>query len=166
MSQRAESDPPTIDSRAAFLAAVQWGFRCAVTQRARRIVCADGDFALWPLDEPALLQTLTDWLRTPQRKLVLLARTYDEVPRCCPRFNAWRSDWSHAIEAWIAPSELAADLPTLLVADSPVGLQLLDRVHWRGRASTDVRSVARWHQDIDAVLQRSERGFPVITLGL
>ncbi|HZF81685.1 MAG TPA: hypothetical protein VEZ89_18050, partial [Rubrivivax sp.] len=76
MSQRAEFDPPTIDSRAAFLAAVQWGFRSAVAQRARRIVCVDADFALWPLDDPSLLQTLTEWLRTPQRRLMLLARTY------------------------------------------------------------------------------------------
>ena len=165
MSEQA-SDPPTIDSRAGFASAVLWGFRTAIEQRARRIVCVDGDFAIWPLDDPQLLQDLTAWLRTPQRRLVLLARSYDEVPRSCPRFTAWRSHWSHAIEAWVAPTELAVDLPTLLVADSSLGVHLIDPVHWRGRASTDVRSVARWNQDIDVVLQRSERGFPVITLGL
>ena len=160
------TDPPTIHSRADFVAALLWGFRTAMGQRARRIVCVDGDFAQWPLDEPQLLQDLTAWLRTPQRRLLLLARNYDEVPRSCPRFNAWRANWSHAIEAWVAPTELAADLPTLLVADSAVGVHLIDAVHWRGRASTDVRNVSSWQQDIDVVLQRSERGFPVITLGL
>lgn len=159
-------DPPIIDSRTAFDAAVLWGFSTAMQQRARRIVCVDGDFATWPLDDPQLLQDLTAWLRAPQRRLVLLARSYDEVPRCCPRFTAWRSPWSHAIEAWVAPTELAADLPTLLLADSVAGVHLIDAVHWRGRASTDVRAISRWNQDIDAVLQRSERGFPVITLGL
>lgn len=160
------TDPPTIDSRAAFVAALLWGFRTAIEQRARRIVCADGDFALWPLDDPQWLQALTDWLQTPQRRLVLLARSYDEVPRSCPRFSVWRSRWSHAVEAWAAPAELAAELPTLLVADGAVAVHLIDAVHWRGRASTDLRSVARWSQEIDAVLQRSERTFPVITLGL
>ena len=165
MTERA-ADVPTIDSRASFVAAVLWSFEVAIEQRARRIVCVDGDFATWPLDNPQLLQSLGAWLRTPQRRLVLLARAYDEVPRACPRFTAWRSNWSHAVEAWVAPSELAAELPTLLVADTVAGMQLVDAVHWRGRASTDVRSLARWNQDIDAVLQRSERGFPVNTLGL
>ena len=160
------ADVPTIDSRARFVAALLWGFESAIAQRARRIVCVDGNFATWPLDDAQLLQRLGDWLRTPQRRLVLLARTYEDVPRCCPRFTAWRSNWSHAIEAWSAPAELAAELPTLLVADNLVGMQLIDAVHWRGRASTDVRSVSRWSQEIDVVLQRSERGFPVITLGL
>jgi hypothetical protein len=160
------ADPPAIDSRTGFVAALLWGFHKAIEQGARRIVCVDGDFALWPLDDAQLLQDLTVWLRTPQRRLVLLARSYDEVPRTCPRFTAWRGSWSHAIEAWVAPTELAADLHTLMVADSTVGVQLIDAVQWRGRASTDVRSVSRWSQDIDAVLQRSERGFPVITLGL
>ena len=165
MSEQA-GDPPMIDSRAGFVTAVLWGFRTAIEQRARRIVCVDGDFTTWPLDDAQLLQDLTAWLRTPQRRLVLLARSYDEMPRSCPRFTGWRTHWSHAIEAWVAPTELAADLPTLLVADGSLGVHLIDPVHWRGRASTDVRSVARWNQDVDVVLQRSERGFPVITLGL
>jgi hypothetical protein len=165
MSEQA-NDPPTISSRADFVTALLWGFRTAIEQRARRIVCVDADFAMWPLDDAQLLQDLAAWLRTPQRRLVLLARTYDEVPRCCPRFTAWRGHWAHAIEAWLAPTELAAELPTLLVADGTVGVHLIDAVHWRGRASTEVRSVSRWSQEIDVVLQRSERGFPVITLGL
>lgn len=166
MNEPQPTAPPTVASRAGFVDAVVWGFRTAIEQRARRIVCVDGDFASWPLDDPRLLQDLTAWLRTPQRRLLLLARSYDDVPRCCPRFTAWRSNWSHAIEAWVAPPELATDLPTLLLADKLLGVHLIDAVHWRGQASTDVRSVSRWTQDIDVVLQRSERGFPVITLGL
>lgn len=157
---------PRIDSRASFVDALRWGFLTAFEQRARRIVCADPNFALWPLDDAQLLQALAAWLRLPQRQLVLLARAYDEVPRSCPRFNAWRANWSHAIEAWIAPAELAPELPTLLVADNSVGVQLLDAVHWRGQASLDGRRALQWMQDIDVVLQRSERGFPVNTPGL
>jgi hypothetical protein len=156
---------PLVDTRAAFAAAVKWGFETAVAQGARRIVCCDGDFAAWPLADEPLLQALSGWLRLPQRRLVLLARSYDDVPRRFPRFVAWRRDWAHAIETWQAPEELAADLPALLVAEG-VGVHLIDAAHWRGRASLDVRQARLWTEQLDVVLQRSERAFAANTLGL
>jgi hypothetical protein len=157
---------PAIDGRAGFIAALRWAFGTAFEQGARRIVCCDAAFADWPLDDPALLQGLTTWLKRPQRRLVLLARSYDEVPRRCPRFTAWRNDWAHAIEAWIAPEEMAADLPTVLVSDGAVCVHLIDALHWRGRAELDERRARQWCEELDVVLQRSERGFGVNTLGL
>lgn len=158
--------PPKIDSRAAFAAAVRWGFDTAVARGARRIVCVDRDFAEWPLDEPALLDRLTAWLRLPKRRLVLLADRYDEMPRRHARFVRWRADWAHAIDAFSPPAEDAADLPTLLVDDGPVSVQLLDAVHWRGRCEVDPRHAQLWRENVDAVLQRSEPAFPVSHLGL
>jgi hypothetical protein len=158
--------PPAIDSRSGFRAALQWGFDAAFAQGARRIVCSDATFADWPLDDAALLQGLTAWLQRPQRRLVLLARSYDDVPRRCPRFNAWRTPWSHAIEAWVAPEELSRDLPTVLVSDGAVSVHLIDAVHWRGRAELDERRARHWNEELDVVLQRSERGFSANTLGL
>lgn len=157
---------PAIDSRAGFVAALKWGFATAFEQGARRIVCCDALFSDWPLDDPGLLQGLTAWLRRPQRRLVLLARSYDEVPRRCPRFTAWRSDWAHGIDTWVAPEELAADLPTRLVSDGAVSVHLIDALHWRGRVELDTRAARQWCEELDVVLQRSERGFPVNTLGL
>jgi hypothetical protein len=157
---------PAIQSRANFAAALRWGFEAAWAGPARRIVVADPDFAAWPLDDPALREGLTAWLRLPQRRLVLLARTYDDVPRRHPRFTAWRADWSHAVDAWVAPPELAADVPTVLVADALCSVQLLDSVHWRGRAAADERLARGLADELDAVLQRCERGFAVRTLGL
>lgn len=157
---------PVIDSPAAWQAAVVWGIDAAMARRARRITCVDPDFENWPLDDPALLQRLTAWLRLPQRRLVLLARHYDEVPRRFPRFTAWRRDFSHAIEAWQAPQELSQDLPMLLVDDGPISVQLIDDVRWRGRTAVDQRTATLWRERIDVVLQRSEPGFGVSTLGL
>lgn len=162
-----DAGAPVIDSRSAFAAGLRWGFDAAIALDARRIVCSDGDFAEWSmLDDPPLLQQLTGWLQRPQRRLVLLARNYDGVPRRCPRFTAWRRNWLHAVTAWQAPAELAADLPTLLVADHGVSVHLVDTLHWRGRAAVDERRAHQWRERIDAVLQRSEPGFTAKTLGL
>ena len=157
---------PLIDSRGGWSAALKWGFEAAFGHGARRIVCCSPDFADWPFDDAALLQGLTTWLKRPQRRLQLLARSYDEAPRRCPRFNGWRVDWAHAIEAWVAPEELAGELPNVLVSDGGVSVQLIDALHWRGRAQRDERSARLWCDELDAVMQRSERGFAVNTLGL
>ena len=157
---------PVIDSREAWQAAVAWGLDAAMARGARQVTCVDPGFESWPLDDPALLQRLTAWLRLPLRRLVLLARHYDEVPRRFPRFTAWRRDFAHAIEAWQAPQELAQDLPMLLVDDGPISVHLIDDLRWRGRAAADPRAATLWRERIDVVLQRSEPGFAVSTLGL
>lgn len=157
---------PRIDGRDSFAAAVRWGFEQAFAGDARCITCVDANFEHWPLDEPLLLQALTAWLRRPQRRLVLLAASYAEVPQRLPRFTAWRRDWAHAIQALQPPQEWAADLPTLLLDDRHMAVHLIDPVHWRGRASLDVRARVLWQERIDAVLQRSEPAFAVTTLGL
>ena len=157
---------PLIESREAFTAALHWGFQTAIEKGARCITSADPNFEEWPLDDAALLQRLTAWLRLPQRRLVLLAANYDTVPRRLPRFTGWRRDWAHAIQAWQAPQEFALDVPTLLLDDRSVTVQLLDPLHWRGRAAVDARSRLLWQERIDVVLQRSEAAFAVTTLGL
>ena len=157
---------PAIDSRAGFQAAVRWGFEAAAAQGARRIVCTDATFADWPWDDPALLQGLTAWFKLPQRRLVLLARSFDEVPRRHPRFNAWRAAWTHVMEAWSPPQDMALDLPALLTCDRAATVHLIDPLRWRGRCTLDERQAHLWCEEIDAVLQRSERAFAVNVLGL
>jgi hypothetical protein len=157
---------PVIDSRAGFEAALRWGFEQAAARGARRIVCVDRDFVLWPLEDPALLDGLATWLRRPQRELVLLASTFDEVPRRLPRFTAWRRTWAHAVPGWQAPPDLDTALPTLLLDDSAVMVRLIDALHWRGRASLDAQAARPYRDEIDAVLQRCEPAFPATRLGL
>lgn len=158
--------PPAIDSRQSFTTALGWGFASAWAGNARRIVCVDDNFAAWPLDDLTLLQGLTAWLKQPQRRLQLVARTYDELPRRCPRFTRWLADFAHVVETWQAPEELAADLPTALASDGDVAVHLVDALHWRGKAERDPRSARLWCERVDALLQRSERAFGVRTLGL
>ncbi len=158
--------PPRIGSRAEFGAALLWGFEQAVQAGARRITCVDASFADWPLNDATLHARLGAWLRLPQRRLVLLAAHDDALPRCHPRFVAWRALWAHAIDAWLAPSEMAATLPTLLLDDGLLSVQLLDAVHWRGRADWNAAAARRLRDETDAVLQRSEPGFAVNCLGL
>ena len=160
------SPAPAIASLADFEAAVAWGFTAAFDEGARRIFCSDVDFALWPLDDEALLQSLAHWLRQPQRRLDFLARDFDEVPRRFACFMRWRRDWTHAISYWQAPAELAGQLPKVLVSDGQVSVQLLDTQHWRGRAQLDSRAAHLHREQIDVVLQRSELSFAVNTLGL
>jgi hypothetical protein len=166
MSEGQGTTLPVIDTHAAFVAALHWGFASATEQGARCITCVDPDFGLWPLDDAALLQCLTAWLRLPQRRLVLLAAHYDEVPRRHARFTAWRRDFAHAIQAWQAPEEMAATLPTLLLDDRTLSVQLIDATHWRGRASLDLRTAHLRRERVDVVLQRAQPAFAVNTLGL
>jgi hypothetical protein len=156
--------PPGIASRADFVAAVRWGLDTAVASGARRLVAVDPDFADWPWDDAALLATLGAWLRLPQRRLVLLARSFETVPRRHPRFVAWRPAWAHAIEAWSPVDPVT--LPTWLFDDRSTCVQLLDAEHWRGRCSVDAALARLWRDETDAVLQRSEAAFPVRSLGL
>ena len=88
-----------IESRADFVAAVHDTVSLALAGATRRMVWVDADFAEWPLNEPALLQALTNWVRLPQRQLVLLAADYDDLRRRHARFTAWVRLWSHASPA-------------------------------------------------------------------
>lgn len=158
--------PPRIDSREAFADGVRWGFVAAMADCARCITCVDPAFELWPLDDVPLLESLTTWLKLPQRRLVLLAATFDEVPRRQPRFSAWRVHWAHALQCLQCPQEFADSLPTLLIDDRRTCVQLIDPVQGRGRAQSDARARLLWQEKVDVVLQRSEPAFAVRTLGL
>jgi hypothetical protein len=157
---------PVIDSLGAWQQALVWGLDQALARQARHITCVDADFETWPFDDPAVLERLTAWLRLPQRRLVLLAADYGELPRRQPRFTVWRRTFAHAVDTWQAPEELAPTLPSVLVDDGPVSVQLIDSQHWRGRVALDPRSATLWRERIDVVLQRSDPAWPVHTLGL
>jgi hypothetical protein len=154
-----------IDSRSAFVAALHEAIAQAQARRARHMVWADADFADWPLDDPALLQRLTDWLRLPQRQLQLLAADYDGVRRHARFVDCYRL-WGHAITAHSPAPEDAASLPCLLLADDALLVQLLDKSRWRGWATTEPAELRPWRELTDAILQRSVPAFPATTLGL
>lgn len=158
--------PSALRSREDFHAALRWAMTYALTQRVWRLYWLDPDFATWPLDDALVLQTLTAWLRLPQRRLTLVARTYDLMPRQHPRFVRWRRDWAHAIEAWSPVEGVEMRMPTLLIDDQALCLQLHDSQHWRGRLVLDEAAARQWRDEIDALLQRCESAFAVSTIGL
>jgi len=155
-----------IGTRSEFVAAVHQALELAQAQRARRMVWADTDFANWPLDDAALLQRLVDWLRLPQRQLLLLAADYEDLRRRHARFTAMYGLWSHAIVARAPAQDEAAPLPCLMLAGGTAAVHLMDTEHWRGWISADAGVLRRWQERADALLQRSEVAFPVTTLGL
>ncbi len=155
-----------IESRADFVAAVHDTVSLALAGATRRMVWLDADFAEWPLNEPALLQALTNWVRLPQRQLVLLAADYDDLRRRHARFTAWVRLWSHVVTSFSPSWDEVAELPCVLLAEGAGLVHLLDPVQWRGWATADVFQQHEWRERIDAFLQRSTPAFPVTTLGL
>ena len=155
-----------IDTRAGFRAAVCDAVDAALARNARTLLWVDPGFVDWPLEDPRLLAALTGWLQRPLRRLVLLAGGYDALARTHPRFAAWRADWAHAIDARVPTDLPASELPTLLLDDGPVLLELWDRDRWRGRVAADAAAARAARDGIDAALQRSEAAWPVRPLGL
>lgn len=154
-------------SRAEVQQALLWAVQHALQVHARKLIWVDPDFAAWPLDEPALLQSLTAWLQLPQRRLVLLAQRYDDLARAYPRFVAWRRPWAHAVDAWQPAADAEPlNLPTLCLDDGRLCLQVFDKLHWRGRLQLDERQNRQWRDEIDALLQRCTASFPAHQLGL
>lgn len=155
-----------IDSRADFVAAVHDAVDQALARGARRMLWGDKDFAEWPLDDPALLQRLTHWLRLPQRQLLLLAHDFDGLVRSRARFVAWYRLWSHGVGACSPAPDEPLELPCVLLAEGTVLVHLLDPERWRGWVATDAALLRQWRDQIDALLQRSAPAFPATTLGL
>ena len=125
----------------------------------------DPDFTDWPLDDPALIAALEHWLARPGRQLTLLACDFEALQRRWPRFVAWRRERAHRVFG----REVAIDrsqMPTLLLTAAPRGVQVLDRVRWRGVRIDDAHAWREAREIVDALMQQSEPSFAATTLGL
>ena len=155
-----------ITTRTEFAAALRHVLQQAAGDGTRELWLVDPDFEPWPLDDPGLLDDLTRWARLPGRRAVMLAHAFDRLPLRRPRFTEWRRTWSHALECRALDEVDASEVPTLLLAGSALGVQLLDRRYCRGRWFRDDTTWRTWREVIDALLQRSESSFGATTLGL
>jgi hypothetical protein len=153
-----------IDGRSAFNDTVREALSRALDTRERELAFCDVDFEPWPLDDPQVLGALSAWARLPQRRLVMVASTFDALPRRFARFTEWRATWAHVVQAYVTDVE-PSQIPTLLLAGS-VSLTLSDRLRWRGHRLDGDQEVADWREVLDVLLQRSEPGFGANTLGL
>ena len=154
-----------ITSRAEFLDAVRSSFEIAAHEGAREILLVDADFADWPLNERAVLESLSAWVDS-RRSLLLFGDSFDELARRHSRFVEWRRQWAHAVRCRNDPELEASQLPTLVLVAGVSCVRLVDRSHHRGTVSNRQVDLAECRQAVDALLQRSVEAFPVTTLGL
>ena len=131
----------------------------------RQLWLADPDFTDWPLDEPAVLNALSAWLRQGGRQVQLVGLAFDTTARERPRLARWRRDWSHAIAVW-TPCDGVLPPPLHGLLAAPLRLQWQDSADWRMRCTTDIAHAHRGHLQNADFLQRCESAWPVTTLGL
>jgi hypothetical protein len=126
----------------------------------------DPDFSEWPLGQPAVVESLTRWASS-RRRLTLVAGRYDHLATRCPRWVAWRRQWSHIVQCLQVLEEHALQVPSLLYGSPSVALRMhdLDR-HPRGRRYRSVADIVSCGELVDAISQRAEESFPSTTLGL
>ena len=154
-----------ISTRSEFHSAIRTALAEAAQTGCRELWLSDEDFADWPLNDADVIESLAKWA-LPHRKLVLLARSFDEVTRRHPRWVDWRRTWAHVVECRANEDAEVGTIPTLLVGSSLVCVRLADRVHCRGSISYDKGDILRTGESFDAVLQRSVEAFPASVLGL
>ncbi len=154
-----------ITSRAEFHAALRHAFEKLASSGAREVWFTDEDFADWPLGDLATIDLLQQWAAS-NRKLTLVARHFDDVARRHPRWVAWRRSWSHIVSCRTNTELATGEFPSILLGLGTVSVRLVDNVHIRGRLSYDAADELRCRETVDAVLQRSEEGFPSTTTGL
>jgi hypothetical protein len=154
-----------IGSRAEFLDAVRAAFALAEQERAREILLVDADYTDWPLNEPAVIDTLSRWVES-ERTLMVFAHSFDELARRQLRFVEWRRPWTHVVQCRSDPDLEAGQIPTLLLVPGHTCVRLLDWIRFRGTASNRPVDLTECRETIDALLQRSVEAFPATTLGL
>lgn len=155
-----------VASRADFQTAVRGFIGAAQEANVKQLWWVSPDYADWPLDEPAVLDALTHWARTPGAHLHWIGHDFERVRRTMPRLTRWRQNFSHMLSCR-SPGEVPGpDLPTLLVADHDAALRVLDLERVRGWVSYQAADVHRAREQIDVILQRSTEAFPAGTLGL
>lgn len=153
-----------IDGRTAFRDALRRALALAARDGVRELTLVDASYEGWPLDDAPVLAALGAWARLPSRRLLMVAGRFDSMPRLFPRFTAWRGDWAHVVECRQTDVE-PSQIPTLLLA-GPASLHLADAQRWRGHWLTTQREIDDWREVVDVLVQRSEPGFAVNTLGL
>ena len=154
-----------IQSHSEFIDVVRSMLSQIDTSGTREVTLVDADFSPWPLDDLAVVDALTRWIRLPARRLRLVGNRFDVIQREQSRFASWRKPFAHAIECW-SPTDLdAGDMPSVLLLDAAY-VELLDRERWQARQSSERRSLVVQRERLEALMQRCEAAWPVTVLGL
>jgi len=133
--------------------------------RPRAVWLVDRHFADWPLDDPAVLDSLSTWLRTGGRCLYLVGLDFEATARALPRFARCRRDWSHRIEVQ-RPADGLMPASQRGMVSSEGAWQWLDAPDWRLRHITNPVHLRAIQEQLADFLQRCEPAWPATTLGL
>ncbi len=137
---------------------------CAGDEGWRELVLSDADFADWPLGERPFCEALTAWAG-PGRKIVLLACSFDEVPRRHARFVTWRTQWSHLVECLVVRRADPLNFPSA-VWSPHWALHRVDPQRCTGFAGREPERRNGVREALDAQWQRATTAFPASVLGL
>ena len=137
----------------------------SVRRAPRQAWLVDRHFGDWPLDEVAVQDSLSAWLRPGGRVLRIVGIDFDTTARALPRFARWRRDWSHRIEV-LSPADGLLPAPLRGLITGAAAWQWLDAPDWRLRVVTDPVQVRAAEEQIADFLQRCEPAWPATTLGL
>lgn len=151
--------------RESFRQLLRQSFAAAAEGGWHELLISDPDFADWPLGEPAVVQALHDWAQKSTGRCIVLARSYDAVPRQHALFVRWRSQWQHKIECLEYPGEQTQEVPSLLWSPK-WALQRVEAVRGWGISGAQTRRLQLLRSGMDEWLQRAVPGFPAVTLGL
>lgn len=147
-----------------FAELVRLALKTAAAQGWREIILSDRNFEDWPLGERAVAQSLHDWARSG-RRMIILAKNYDEVMRRHARFVSWRRTWAHVLECRSHAALPADDFPSAFW--SPVWVfQRLDLQHCTGVSGTEAKRRVALRERLDECLRMSSLAFPATTLGI
>jgi hypothetical protein len=152
------------EGREAFRQRVRDALACAAREGWQEIMLSDADFHDWPLGERAVAESLNAWAKSG-RKLVMLAKGYDEVVRMHPRFVTWRKTWAHIVECRRCATADPLDVPSALWTSGWV-LHRLDPVGSTGVSTVLPGKRLALREAMEEFLRKSTAGFPATTLGL
>ncbi len=154
------------EGREAFEARVRSLLRAAEVHGTRRIDWVCRTPVDWPMEDEALLQDITAWIRPDGRLWCWIAPDLEPLRHRHPRLTRWRATWGHRLRC-LSPDEPALlDGPGLLLLRGVAVLSLQDPLRWRGRVSGARSDLQQAAHQVDAVLQRCAESFPVTTLGI
>ena len=154
-----------IDGRRAFTEALRIPLLALGDASTRELWLIDDGFEAWPLDEPAVLDAMSQWHRAAGRQVHMIGADFDAVARRHPRFANWRRSRVHGFDAWQPLEADRSELGAVLLAGDHA-VELLDREHWRARIQLSPAALRALAENAASLLRRCESAWPVTTLGL
>lgn len=145
--------------------ALRDAFAEAARAGCRELWLCDADYADWPLSEPAVIESLSQWAYS-HRKLTVLAASFDEITRRHARWLSFRREWSHVVECRLLDESDTNPSSSLLLAPGLLVVRIFDTRHWRASWSLDPAAQNRCREWVDTIWQRSSEAMPATTLGL